>query len=91
MKVTLVLTLEIEYTLLNSVNNTHQIFRLGKIVFRNVTAKYPIKKSLALDNFSFEIEPGQKIGIVGQTGSGKSTIIKMLCQYLRQQVENERS
>ena len=52
----------------------------GRIVFDNVRFSYrrgePVLKGL-----SFTIEPGQKIAIVGATGSGKSTIIKLLNRF----------
>jgi ATP-binding cassette, subfamily B, multidrug efflux pump len=52
----------------------------GRIVFDNVGFSYrrgePVLKGL-----SFTIEPGQKIAIVGATGSGKSTIIKLLNRF----------
>ena len=52
----------------------------GRIVFDNVHFSYrrgePVLKGL-----SFTIEPGQKTAIVGATGSGKSTIIKLLNRF----------
>jgi ABC-type bacteriocin/lantibiotic exporter with double-glycine peptidase domain len=51
-----------------------------------VIAQYPTKKNPSLINFNLHIKPAEKIGIVGQTGSGKSTVIKMLSQYLEQKV-----
>lgn len=51
----------------------------GKIEFKNVNFGYSDKK--VLDNVSFKISPGQKIAITGQTGSGKSTIIKLILGF----------
>jgi ATP-binding cassette subfamily B protein len=52
----------------------------GGIVFENVTFGYdrhqPILKSV-----SFEIAPGERIGVVGKSGSGKTTIINLLCRF----------
>lgn len=50
----------------------------GKISFRNVTFTYPDTGITALRNVSFELLPGQKIAIIGRTGSGKTTIADLL-------------
>ncbi|CDW55835.1 multidrug resistance associated protein 7 [Trichuris trichiura] len=50
----------------------------GGIVFENVVVRYTADGSAALDNISFEIHPGEHIGIVGRTGAGKSTIFGAL-------------
>ena len=46
----------------------------GKIVFENLSIKYRPKTEIVLKNLNFEISSGEKIGICGRTGSGKSTI-----------------
>jgi ABC-type multidrug transport system fused ATPase/permease subunit len=71
-----------EYAQVNQLDNNSCIFDKGRISFNKVDAKYPTKEELTLKDFSFEVRAGEKIGIVGQTGSGKSTIIKLLSQYL---------
>lgn len=50
----------------------------GKIVFEGVTYAYSGSDEQALNVISFEIKPGQKIGIVGESGAGKSTILSLL-------------
>jgi len=55
--------------------------RLGKgphVQFRNVSFVYPDTGIKALENISFELLPGQKMAIVGRTGSGKTTIAELL-------------
>jgi ATP-binding cassette subfamily B protein len=49
----------------------------GSISFENVTFSYN-GGSPALQNVSFEVKPGQTVAIVGQTGSGKSSIAKLI-------------
>ncbi|HND89371.1 MAG TPA: ABC transporter ATP-binding protein, partial [Saprospiraceae bacterium] len=50
----------------------------GHIRFDNVSFVYPDTGIKALDQVSFEILPGEKVGIVGRTGSGKTTIAELL-------------
>ncbi|KAJ4473834.1 P-loop containing nucleoside triphosphate hydrolase protein [Lentinula aciculospora] len=56
-----------------------QSLQMGMSVeFRNVSFKYPESKSYALRNVSFKIAKGQLCVILGQNGSGKSTILKLI-------------
>jgi ATP-binding cassette subfamily B protein len=50
----------------------------GKIKYENVTFRYPDDPNPILKNISFEINPGQTLAIVGATGSGKTTLTKLL-------------
>ncbi len=50
----------------------------GAIEFRNVTFKYPSQQGLALDGVSFRVNPGERVGIVGRIGSGKTTIERLV-------------
>lgn len=50
----------------------------GHIQFQNVSFSYPDTGIKALENVSFELLPGQKLAIVGRTGSGKTTIADLL-------------
>ena len=54
----------------------------GEVIFENVTAKYLTSEDSVLKGLSFKIKPGEKIGIVGRTGSGKSSLIKLLWRYM---------
>ena len=49
----------------------------GSIEFKNVTFTYPNQQINALENVSFRVNPGEKIGIIGKIGSGKSTIERL--------------
>ena len=50
----------------------------GKLSFDDVSFTYGASPIPALDRVSFEVEPGQAIGIVGRSGSGKSTVLRLL-------------
>ncbi len=50
----------------------------GDIEFKNVSFVYPDSGIKALDNISFNIKKGEKLAIVGKTGSGKTTIADLL-------------
>lgn len=56
-------------------------FNEMNIEFRNVSFKYPINDTLVLENLSFSISNHEKIALVGINGSGKSTIVKLLCGF----------
>ena len=50
----------------------------GAIEFRNLTFRYPDGEFDALENVSFSINPGENIGLVGKTGSGKTTLVDLI-------------
>lgn len=52
----------------------------GDIVFKNVSFTYPDTGIKALRDVSFRIRPGQTLAVIGNTGSGKSTIAALLCR-----------
>ncbi len=54
----------------------------GEIEFKNVSFKFADTNEHLLNNISFKVEPGQTIAIVGKTGSGKSTIAKILTRLV---------
>jgi ATP-binding cassette subfamily B protein/ATP-binding cassette subfamily C protein LapB len=54
----------------------------GDIEFKNVTYYFKNAKYPSVDNISFKIKAGEKVGIIGQTGAGKSTILKLITGLL---------
>ena len=52
----------------------------GQVVFEHVAFAYDVKNPVLLD-VSFTINPGQLVGIVGPTGSGKSTVFSMISRF----------
>ncbi|MEH2533496.1 subfamily B ATP-binding cassette protein HlyB/CyaB [Bradyrhizobium sp. AZCC 1588] len=50
----------------------------GQVTFEHATFRYRINGPEVLHNVSFNVQPGQVIGIVGSSGSGKSTITKLV-------------
>lgn len=64
------------------VEKEEQLITHGRLVFKDVCARYPFKRGDVITSMSFEIEPGQKIGVVGKSGAGKSSLIKLLWRFL---------
>ncbi len=52
----------------------------GNVEFNNVMFKYS-KGDKVLDNFDLKVAKGETIAIVGETGSGKSTIVNLICRF----------
>ena len=50
----------------------------GRIEFRNLTFRYPDGEFNALEDVSFTIEAGENVGLVGKTGSGKTTLVDLI-------------
>ena len=56
----------------------------GEVIFENVSFSYRPDEPI-LRNISFRIAPGEHVALVGPTGSGKSTIIRLLCRLYEPQ------
>jgi ATP-binding cassette subfamily C protein LapB len=57
----------------------------GRISFENVSFSYPSAPGKALDKVTFKIEAGEKIGIIGRVGSGKTTVGRLLLGFYEAQ------
>lgn len=53
---------------------------IGAVDFKDVSFSYNDGEKI-LDNFNLHVEPGQTIALVGETGSGKSTIVNLFCRF----------
>ncbi len=51
----------------------------GKIEIRNLNFRYPYSQKYILNDISLTISPGDTLGIVGPVGSGKTTLVQLLC------------
>jgi ATP-binding cassette subfamily C protein LapB len=60
-------------------NYVSQPIKDGLIEFKNVEFTYPAAPNPAIDGLSMTIKPGEKVGIIGKIGSGKTTIGRLLC------------
>jgi len=65
-------------SVINSSNNKIKI--IGKIEFKNVEFIYPETKINACKDVSFSINKGESLAIMGDIGSGKTTILELLCR-----------
>ncbi len=73
------------YSLLNcqpSIKSGSQPFEeeFSKIEFRNVSFQYQEGEEKCLENLSFEAKRGETVAIIGATGSGKTTLINLICR-----------
>jgi len=58
----------------------------GRIEFKDVSFSYDKKldvdqQTMVINKINFTVEAGQSVGIVGQTGSGKSTVMRLLYRF----------
>lgn len=53
----------------------------GRVNFEDVSFSYPASDDAVLKNVTVDVKPGQTVGIVGPTGSGKTTLIKLLLRF----------
>ena len=66
---------------LNNKKNNNSFKKISfnkKIIFKNVIYKYPGEKNPVINNLTFEVNKGDFVGIIGKSGTGKSTILDLL-------------
>ena len=57
----------------------------GHVQFKDVSFAYPEQRHV-LENFQLDIKPGEKVGLVGRSGAGKSTAVNLLLRFYEVQV-----
>lgn len=60
---------------------TSQIYGNSAVSFENVTFSYPGTGAPSLTNVSFSVKKGQTVGIIGGTGSGKTTLVNLIARF----------
>lgn len=73
------LLLKEEPKIKNNANNLNSRYIKGKLEFKNVFFSFDRKQ--VLKNINFIIKPGETLGIIGPTGSGKSTVINLIERF----------
>jgi ATP-binding cassette subfamily C protein CydCD len=53
----------------------------SRVTFENVSFSYPGSRKLTHDGLDFEIKPGERVGFVGPSGVGKSSIVRLLLRF----------
>ena len=79
-----VLQQELSRSHLKSLTQTglKSLFAENRLTVDNLNYRYPLSNKDTLKNVSFNIKPGQVIGLLGRIGSGKSTLVNGLNRYL---------
>jgi len=65
-----------------NIDQGYKIIKAGKVQFKKVSARYPSKAACVISNLNFTVLPGQKIGVVGRTGAGKTSLLKLFWRGL---------
>jgi len=76
--------IDIEPEIIDEKDSREKFVIKGEIAFQNVTFAYD-QQNPVLHNISFRVKPGETVAIVGPTGAGKSTIIKLLSRFYEPQ------
>lgn len=77
-------TLTKPHTIVDKPNCVELEVKQGEIKFNNVSFAYDPNKPL-LNHFNLTIKPGEKVGLIGRSGAGKSTIVNLLLRFYEAQ------
>ncbi len=75
-------TLLTPHELIDHPEASHLVPNGARVTFENVSFSYPNGRKV-FENFNVEIEPGQRVGLVGRSGGGKSTLVALLQRFYR--------
>lgn len=75
--------MELEALPQESVSEAHSLAGIVGIRFENVSFAYPEASNMVLDSFSYDFKPGSRTSVVGPTGVGKSTMIRIMLSLLK--------
>ena len=75
--------MELEALPQESVSEAHSLAGIVGIRFENVSFAYHESSNMVLDGFSYDFKPGSRTSIVGPTGVGKSTMIRIMLSLLK--------
>ncbi|MBR6401550.1 MAG: ABC transporter ATP-binding protein [Firmicutes bacterium] len=71
--------LDTDYDIVDDPDAQTDVIKSGRIVFSNVSFSYPMSTGdPVLENINLTIEPGETVGILGETGAGKSTLVNLI-------------
>ncbi len=73
--------LDKDYLIADKLGAKHAEKLEGKVEFCDVSLKYATKEGFALNEISFSAHPGKTIGLIGGTGSGKTSITQLLTRF----------
>lgn len=65
----------------NIADVTHTLNNVPKIEFKNLSFSYSENGDNALENISFSVNAGETVGVIGGTGSGKSTLVNLIPRF----------
>lgn len=74
-------TLDEEIELTDPTHPKKFVINKGKIDFENVSFTHKEKDQTLFDNFSLTVKPGEQIGLVGRSGSGKTSLTRLLLRF----------
>ena len=73
--------LDEELSLKDGTLDGNEALEVGTVEFKNVSFKYPDASEYVLKDISFKVNKGETVAFIGSTGSGKSTVVKLIDRF----------